>query len=111
MRMSFRRARKLLSTSTSTVVGGSSPVRSRASLIAAKRTASLSALSAIPRSCFAVLSAASSSHVVEIDPRTWLRLVTGSVRIDDAAADGHLELSGTRAGEPQGWLPLVPLNP
>jgi hypothetical protein len=81
-------------------------------LIAAKRTAWLSALSAIPSK--KVLRRSVGGLVksrVETDPRTWLRLVTESVRIDDAAADGRLELSGTRAGEPQGWLPLVPLNP
>jgi Bacterial SCP ortholog len=46
-------------------------------------------------------------NVVETDPRTWLQLATGLLLVEDAAADGRLELSGSRAGELQAWLPLV----
>jgi len=48
-------------------------------------------------------------NVVETDPRTWLRLVTGSVSVDDATAAGTLRLSGSRAAEIAAWFPLVPL--
>jgi Bacterial SCP ortholog len=49
-------------------------------------------------------------NVVETDPRTWLLLVTGLTRVDDAAASGALTLSGSRAGEVAHWLPLVVLQ-
>lgn len=49
-------------------------------------------------------------NVVETDPRTWLRLVSGLLGVDDAARDGALRLSGSRAGEVGGWLPLVSLS-
>ncbi|MDX1870997.1 sterol carrier family protein [Mycolicibacterium sp. 120266] len=45
-------------------------------------------------------------NVVEADPRTWLRLATGLLRID--AAPG-LTMSGSRAAEIADWLPVVPL--
>jgi len=48
-------------------------------------------------------------NVVETDPRTWLRLVTGLVSVGDATADGSLRVSGARAGEIAAWLPLVAL--
>jgi Bacterial SCP ortholog len=48
-------------------------------------------------------------NVVETDPRTWLRLATGLLTVDDAARTGQLALSGSRAGEVGDWLPLVPL--
>lgn len=49
-------------------------------------------------------------NVVESDPRTWLLLATGLLRVADAAADGALRLSGSRAGEIEAWLPVVPLT-
>jgi hypothetical protein len=48
-------------------------------------------------------------NVVETDPRTWLLLATGLLRVTDASATGALRLSGSRAGEIQAWLPLVRL--
>jgi len=48
-------------------------------------------------------------NVVETDPRTWLLLATGLLRMADANASGVLHLSGSRAGEIQNWLPLVRL--
>ena len=48
-------------------------------------------------------------NVVETDPRTWLRLATGLLLVEEATADGRLELSGSRAGEIQACLPLVRL--
>jgi hypothetical protein len=48
-------------------------------------------------------------NVVETDPRTWLLLATGLLRVADAKAAGTLQLSGSRAGEIQAWLPLVSL--
>lgn len=42
-------------------------------------------------------------NVVETDPRSWLRLVTGLIGID---APG-LHLSGSRAAEIAQWLPLL----
>ena len=49
-------------------------------------------------------------NVVEADPRTWLLLATGLLDTADAAASGGLTLSGARAGEIAGWLPLVRLD-
>ncbi|HYY00701.1 MAG TPA: sterol carrier family protein [Mycobacterium sp.] len=49
-------------------------------------------------------------NVVETDPRTWLLLATGLLRVEDAAASGALRLSGSRAGEIGGWLPVVRLS-
>lgn len=48
-------------------------------------------------------------NVVETDPRTWLLLATGLLGVADAKAAGTLQLSGSRAGEIQAWLPLVNL--
>ncbi|AFM19187.1 hypothetical protein Mycch_4482 [Mycolicibacterium chubuense NBB4] len=48
-------------------------------------------------------------NVVETDPRTWLRLATGLTSVDDAAAAGTLQLSGSRAAEIAASLPLVAL--
>lgn len=45
-------------------------------------------------------------NVVETDPRTWLRLATGLILLDDAAT---VTISGTRAAEIAQWLPLVSL--
>jgi Bacterial SCP ortholog len=49
-------------------------------------------------------------NVVETDPRTWLLLATGLLRVADAGATGALRLSGSRAAEIQSWLPLVHLS-
>ncbi|MFY9336048.1 MAG: sterol carrier family protein [Mycobacterium sp.] len=46
-------------------------------------------------------------NVVETDPRTWLLLATGLRTFADAAADGTLRLSGSRAAEIASWFPLV----
>lgn len=46
-------------------------------------------------------------NVVETDPATWLALVSGRCRWDDAAADGRVRASGTRA-DLSGLLPLAP---
>ena len=48
-------------------------------------------------------------NVVETDPRTWLLLSTGLLRVSDASATGALQMSGSRAAEIQTWLPLVRL--
>ncbi|WIM86144.1 sterol carrier family protein [Candidatus Mycobacterium wuenschmannii] len=49
-------------------------------------------------------------NVVETDPRTWLLLATGLLRLSDAASTGALRLSGSRAGEVETWLPVVRLS-
>jgi hypothetical protein len=49
-------------------------------------------------------------NVVETDPRTWLLLATGLLQVAEASAAGSLQLSGSRAGEIQTWLPLVNLT-
>src|SRR5271169_697842 len=49
-------------------------------------------------------------NVVEADPRTWLLLATGLLEVAEAAATGLLRLSGSRAGEVAGWLPVVRLS-
>ncbi|MCW1960101.1 MAG: sterol carrier family protein, partial [Mycobacterium sp.] len=46
-------------------------------------------------------------NVVETDPRTWLLLATGLTTFDDAASDGRLSLSGSRAGAVAPLLPLI----
>lgn len=48
-------------------------------------------------------------NIVETDPRTWLLLATGLRSIDDAAAAGALQLSGSRARDIAAALPLVAL--
>ena len=49
-------------------------------------------------------------NVVEAAPRTWLLLATGLLQVADATATGELRLSGSRAGEVAGWLPVVRLS-
>ena len=49
-------------------------------------------------------------NVVETDPRTWLLIATGLTTVDDAAANGQLQLSGSRAHEIANALPVVPLD-
>lgn len=46
-------------------------------------------------------------NVVETDPRTWLRLATGLLDVEEATRNGAMRLSGSRAGEVASWLPLV----
>jgi hypothetical protein len=46
-------------------------------------------------------------NVVETDPRSWLQLAAGLLDFDAAVDDGRLQLSGARAREVRGWLPLV----
>jgi Bacterial SCP ortholog len=48
-------------------------------------------------------------NVVETDPRTWLLLATGLLQLTEASTTGAVQLSGSRAGEIQTWLPLVRL--
>ncbi|MFA7511561.1 MAG: sterol carrier family protein [Mycolicibacterium vanbaalenii] len=48
-------------------------------------------------------------NVVETDARTWLLLSAGLLTVADAAADGALQLSGSRAAEIADALPLVAL--
>ena len=45
-------------------------------------------------------------NVVEADPRTWLQLVTGRLGWEEAQVNGRLRVSGNRAGEVAGLLPL-----
>src|ERR1700722_19199889 len=49
-------------------------------------------------------------NVVETDPRTWLLLATGLVRLADAHATGGLRRWGSRAGEIDHWLPLFDVS-
>jgi hypothetical protein len=49
-------------------------------------------------------------NVVETDPRTWLLVATGLLRLSEATATGALTLSGSRAGEIENWLPLLSLS-
>lgn len=48
-------------------------------------------------------------NVVETAPRTWLLLATGLLSVADAATAGALQMSGTRAAEIAGLLPVVRL--
>jgi hypothetical protein len=48
-------------------------------------------------------------NVVETDPRTWLLLATGLLPLAEAKATGAVTLSGSRAGEIEQWLPLIPV--
>src|SRR5271167_2541230 len=45
-------------------------------------------------------------NVVETDPRTWLLLAVGLLRLAEAKSAGTLRLSGSRASEIDHWLPL-----
>lgn len=46
-------------------------------------------------------------NVVETDPRTWLLLATGRTSFRQAIDDGRVDVSGSRAGDVAGYLPLV----
>lgn len=48
-------------------------------------------------------------NVVETDAHTWLRLATGLSSFDDEESAGKLSVSGTRASEISGCLPILPL--
>ncbi|SUE16680.1 Uncharacterised protein [Rhodococcus gordoniae] len=48
-------------------------------------------------------------NVVETDPRTWLRLVVGSIDFDGAVTSGAVEASGGRAAEIGRLLPIARL--
>lgn len=49
-------------------------------------------------------------NVVETDPHTWLRLVTGHTSWQAAVATGQVAASGSRAAEIAEWLPVIPLG-
>lgn len=49
-------------------------------------------------------------NVVETDPRTWLLLASGLLDLAKAAANGRIELSGSRAAEIAAQLPLLSLG-
>jgi hypothetical protein len=49
-------------------------------------------------------------NVVETDPRTWLLLASGLLALDDAAGQGRIALSGSRAREVASLLPLVNID-
>lgn len=49
-------------------------------------------------------------NVVETDPRTWLLVATGLLPFGDAVAANAVQLSGSRAPELAGWLPVVTLS-
>lgn len=46
-------------------------------------------------------------NIVEADARTWLGLVTGQLRWDDAVRSGRLSASGSRTGHVADLLPLA----
>jgi hypothetical protein len=48
-------------------------------------------------------------NVVETDPATWLRLVTGRLTWAEAVRDGRISASGNRA-DLRSYLPLRPLT-
>ncbi|MBP2364372.1 sterol carrier family protein [Pseudonocardia parietis] len=50
-------------------------------------------------------------NVVEADPRTWIALAIGRLAWSDAVASGALAVSGSRAGEIAGLLPLRDARP
>ena len=49
-------------------------------------------------------------NVVETDPRTWLLLATGLLRLAEAKSAGTLRLSGSRSSEIDHWLPLFDVS-
>jgi hypothetical protein len=101
------------------------PVRSRADLAAAVRLTARTLAALAPGASVEVRippfvavqcisgprhTRGTPPNVVETDPRTWLLLATGLLRVADAGATGALRLSGSRAAEIQSWLPLVHLS-
>lgn len=49
-------------------------------------------------------------NVVQTDARTWLLVVAGLQRFDQAVDGGEMSLSGSRAAEVARWFPLVSLE-
>ena len=50
-------------------------------------------------------------NVVQTDPHSWLRLVTGLLSWEDAQQQNLLSASGSRSSEVSHWLPLCPFCP
>ena len=48
-------------------------------------------------------------NVVELPPRSWLRLATGLSSLEQLCAAGQGEASGSRASEITRWMPIVAL--
>ncbi|EGD53873.1 hypothetical protein SCNU_16468 [Gordonia neofelifaecis NRRL B-59395] len=49
-------------------------------------------------------------NVVELAPRDWLLLATGLLDFDEALSAHRVSVSGHRAGDVAGLLPVVPLS-
>ena len=49
-------------------------------------------------------------NVVETDPRTWLLLAVGLLGFDQAAAEGRVATSGSRAGTVASLFPLFKMS-
>ncbi len=49
-------------------------------------------------------------NVVEMAPKTWLRLATGKTTFDEELAEGNVDASGSRAGEIAAGLPVIALG-
>ena len=49
-------------------------------------------------------------NVVEMDPRTWMRLATGLTTFEEELAQGNVDASGSRAGEIAAGLPVIALR-
>ncbi|WP_235840615.1 sterol carrier family protein [Corynebacterium liangguodongii] len=49
-------------------------------------------------------------NVVEMDPRTWLRVATGMETFAEALAQGRIEASGSRAAEVARGLPVIAID-
>src|ERR1700744_1468669 len=101
------------------------PLPSRADLAAAVRVTARTLAAQAPGACVEVRippfvavqcisgprhTRGTPPNVVETDPRTWLLLATGLLQAADAAASAALRLSGSRAGELAGWLPVLRLS-
>lgn len=49
-------------------------------------------------------------NVVEMSPKTWLRLATGLTTFEEEQENGAVDASGSRAGEIAAGLPVIALN-
>ena len=49
-------------------------------------------------------------NVVEMAPRTWMRLATGLTTFEEELAQGNVDASGSRAGEIAAGLPVIALR-
>ncbi len=49
-------------------------------------------------------------NVVEMSPKTWLRLATGLTTFEEELERGAVDASGSRAGEIAAGLPVIALN-